>query len=447
MLNFLIHNTPLFYLVQSVWRDEAFSVLLSERSPFWFITKLFDPPFYYILLHYWMKIFGESEIAARSLSLLGLVLSTVVVIYWSEKLFKKHWLSWFFPVFFLLNPTVLYYAFEIRAYSWYVFFTVVSFWAYTEGMWALNIAAVVLGLYTHSYMLIVPFTQAVHYVITHWKTFSVKKPRTIIRDRFLQSLVIMILLFSPWLYQILTNMSQLKQSWYFPVDFHLIKAVLGNLFLGYEGTPGYLWTFSTILSIVLLGTFVFAAMDRKNRIRNGFYFLMIVVPLTVIIGISFIKPLFVNRYVIPVSVAEICMIVFALERIRHATLQKIAAAGALLFVVLFNMWYPTKHAKLDIRNTISQVNVLMGKQDVILAESPLVLFESTYYSSNRSRVYLYNPERIPFPWYVGGIIVSPKQIVADLPPYPIRAFIIKTDGSYEMTYSIDVTIHPKSNTE
>jgi hypothetical protein len=188
-------------------------------------------------------------------------------------------------------------------------------------------------------------------------------------------------------------------------------------------------------------------MDRKNKKRNGFFFLMIVMPLAIIIGISFIKPLFVNRYVIPVTVAQVCMIVFALERIKNATIQKLAAAGALLFVLIFNMWYPAKHAKLDIRNTIFQVNALMGRRDVILANSPLVLFESTYYSRDRSRVYLYNPNRVPFPWYVGGGIVSPKQIVADLPPYPIRAFIINADGSYEMTYSTDIPSHPKLNTK
>jgi mannosyltransferase len=435
MLNFLIHNTPIFYLVQSIWRDEAFSILLSERSPLWFITKIFDPPLYYILLHYWMKIFGESEIATRSLSILGIALATIVIIFWAEKLFKKHWLSWYFPIFFALNPTIVYFAFEVRAYAWYVFFTVVSFYAYVEGMWILNIAAVVLGLYTHSYMIIIPFTQAVHYIVTHWKKFTLKKPSTILGDRFLQSLVIMILLFSPWLYQIAISWGQLKQSWYFPVDFHLIKAVLGNVFLGYEGTPGYLWNYSTILSIILLGIFIYGVFDRKNMKRNSFFFLMIFVPLVIVIGISFIKPLFVNRYVMPVTVAEIFMIVFSLAQIKNKSIQKIAAIIALLFVIIFNMWYPTKHAKLDIRSTIYQVNALLGKHDVILANSPLILFESTYYSRDRSRVFLYNPERIPFPWYVGGSIVSSKQMVSDLPPYPIRAFIIKADGSFEMTYN------------
>jgi len=388
-----------------------------------------------------MKIFGESEIATRSLSILGFALATVVVIYWAEKLFKKHWLSWYFPLFFALNPTIVYYAFEIRAYAWYVFFTVVSFYAYLEGMWILNIAAVVLGLYTHSYMIIVPFTQAVHYIVTHWKKFTLKKPLTIIGDQFLQSLFVMILLFSPWLYQIAISWGQLKQSWYFPVDFHLIKAVLGNLFLGYEGTPGYLWNYSTILSIILLGSFIYGALDRKNKKRNGFFFLMVLVPLVIVIGISFIKPLFVNRYVIPVTVAETFMVVFALERIKNATIQKLMAAIALLFILVFNMWYPMKHAKLNIRNTIFQVNALMGKRDVILADSPLVLFESTYYSRDRSRVFLYNPNNIPFPWYVGGSIVSVKQMVSDLPPYPIRAFIIKADGSYEMSYNTFISKH------
>jgi mannosyltransferase len=441
-MNFLIQHTPLFYLVQSIWRDEAFSILLSERSPLWFITRVFDPPLYYLFLHYWMKIFGEGEIAARSLSILGFTFSTVFVIFWAKKMYKKHWFSWFFPLFFALNPTVLYYAFEIRAYAWYTFFTVISFYAYLEGMWTLNIVAVVLGLYTHSYMLIVPFTQAIHYIITHWKKFTIKKPLTIIGDRFLQSLVIILLLFTPWLYQIYSKMDQLKHSWYFPVDAHLVRAVLGNLFLGYEGTPGYLWNFSTALSLLLFGTFIFSVTGQKTRKRNGFFFLMIFIPLIIILGISFIKPLYVNRYVIPVTVAEVFLIIFALERIKNVTVKKFIAAAALLFVLVFNMWYPTKHAKLDIRTTVAQVNALMGNREIILANSPLIFFESLYYSNDRSRVYLYNPQKYPFPWYVGGIIVSPEQIVADYPSYPIRAFVIQADGAYEIKYNMYVPSGP-----
>src|SRR3989304_2184138 len=170
MWDFLFKSSPLVYLTQSLWRDEAYSFLMAERSiPFIIQKSSFEPPFYYLLLHYWIKIFGSSEIAMRALSLLALTLATIVVIYWAEKLFKKHWLSWFLPVFFFLNPMLLYYGLEVRTYAWYTFFAVLSMFAYSEKKWRLWVLATTVGFYTHSYMIFVPIIQGVHWLLVNLK--------------------------------------------------------------------------------------------------------------------------------------------------------------------------------------------------------------------------------------------------------------------------------------
>ena len=211
------------------------------------------------------------------------------------------------------------------------------------------------------------------------------------------------------------------------------------MFVGYEGTPWFLWSYTAFLSILLLAATILALTNAKTRARNVSFVLMTFVPLIVVIGISFIKPLYVNRYVIPVTIAEVFLVVFAIEAIQNKTMQKILAAAALLFVLGFNAWYPTQHAKLDSRTPLLQINRLMGKHDVLLADSPLIFFESLYYSNDRSRVFWYDPSGAQFPWYVGGILVSPNQIVRTLPPYPIRAFIIHADGTFDVAYRIN---HP-----
>ena len=65
MLNFIFTKTPLFFLTQSFWRDEAFSYFMAKKniSEIIFLTaKDFNPPLYYSILHFWIKIFGGSEI-------------------------------------------------------------------------------------------------------------------------------------------------------------------------------------------------------------------------------------------------------------------------------------------------------------------------------------------------------------------------------------------------
>ena len=133
MFSWLIQHSPLFYLTQSLWRDEAFSILAAQRPLSFIFNNLgVEPPIYYVILHFWIKLFGSGEIAVRSLSFLGFALATVVVIFWAEKLFHKHFLSWYLPVFFFINPMLLYYAFEIRMYGWFMFFAVLSLYGYSE---------------------------------------------------------------------------------------------------------------------------------------------------------------------------------------------------------------------------------------------------------------------------------------------------------------------------
>jgi len=446
MWDFLFHHTPLLYLTQSVWRDEAFSILLSQRSPLYFIPRLvFEPPLYYIMLHIWMKFFGTSEIAARSMSLTGFVLANVVIIFWGEKLFKKHWLSWFLPILFFFNPQLLYYAFEIRAYGWYMFFAVASMFTYWEKRWVLYVLATTLGLYTHTYMVIVPAVQLLHYVLINRKTLWNKA--LFWKDSFLRSLALVIALASPWLIKIIIDLPRLQKSWYFPVDARIIKSALGNIFLGYEGTPADLWQFTARLSLVFIVIALVALSQAQTRARNGFFFLMTFVPLVTILGISLYKPLFVNRYIMPATIAQVFLIALAIELIRNKFLQKIAAATVLVFIIGFNLWYPSRHPKKDIRSTVYEINGLADANDVILTDSPLILFETIYYSNNPSRVFWYNPQETEFPWYIGDIAFSPSQMVHELPPYPIRAYIIHTDATFEVAFNTPMSVKKNSSSK
>lgn len=443
MFNWLLGHSPLLYLTQSIWRDEAFSILAASRPLSFIFQNLgIEPPLYYLILHFWMKLFGTSEIAVRSLSFLGFGFATLIVITWAEKLYKRHWLSWYLPLLFFLNPMLLYYAFEVRTYGWYMFFAVLSFFAYQQKQWKLLIIANVLGFYNHTYMLFVPVSQGVYWLIVNRGKIVRARWRAIVRDPTVRSLFIAFLLMVPWGIRIVQQSVYLTHTWYFPVDIQLVKSVLGNMFVGYEGTPWYLWPFTAYLSLILLCLFVFSLKPSATRRRNLFFFLMVIVPLILVIGVSFIKPLFVNRYLIPVTIAEVFLIVAAIAAMKRKLFQYLTAGCFLLFSIGFNIGYPALHAKVNIRKTFQEVNALRGKQDVVLAQSPLVFFESVYYSSDPKRVYLYNPGNVAFPVYVGSALVSSSQMALTYPPYPMRGFLIHEDGTFDIVYTTSVTIKP-----
>lgn len=428
MLAWLLTHSPLLYFTQSLWRDEVFSIFVAQRPLSFIVSSVgFEPPVYYTLLHFWIKIFGTGEIATRSLSFLGFSLATVVTIVWSEKLFKNRLPRWIVPLLFFFNPMLLYYAFEVRTYGWYMFFAILSMYSYYNKKWFWYVTSSVLAFYTHAYMAVFLAAQAAHWI------FTSKKLRL---DPMIKSTIAIGLLISPWIVKIILDLGRLKDSWYFPVDLHLVKSILGNMFIGYEGTPWYLWPYTAWLSALFLFVTVAALRGRQTKKPALYFAFMCFIPLALTIGISVVKPVFVNRYLIPVTIAEIFLVGLALDLFKKHVVQYFLAAAVIISTLLFNLWYPNKHPKLPIRDTMNEVNVLRARDDVVLAASPLIFFESIYYSNDPDRVFLYNPNGTAFPWYVGDAIVSPDQMVREFPPYPIRAFLIGEDGSFDIVYSL-----------
>lgn len=438
MWNAILTHTPLLYLVQSFWRDEAFSVLAAEQPLRFIVSRLgFEPPVYYTLLHFWVKIFGDSEIAARSLSLVGFVLATCLMVEWGALLFKKHWLALFLPLFFFLNPMLLYYAFEVRTYAWYTLFATLALFSYANKKWRWFIVTATLAFYTHTYFL--PFLAAlgIHWIVSDlWgKRLRIA---TLMKSMQLRAFLAIGVLMSPWLIRVLQQTARLKSSWYYPVNWQLVQSVLGNMFTGYEGTPWYGWAYTRILSVIILVFLGGMLLDKTHRKRNLLIGLFTIIPLGITVGISFVKPLFVNRYLIPVTVGEVLGITLAIAAIRNSLIQKAIAALLLIGVLWVNWWFPPQHPKLPIRDTFEQVNMLMKDNDTVLAADPLIYLETKYYTKDRRRAFFYNPQNGAFPWYVGDALVTPADIVRDFPLYPDRGFLIHADGSFEIVYRTSV---------
>lgn len=440
MLNFLFTHTPLLYLVQSLWRDEAFSILMAQRSLGFMLDKLiFETPLYYMMLHVWVRLFGTSEIATRSLSLLGFTIATIIVIEWASSRFKSKLLALFVPFFFLFNPMLLYYAFEIRTYAWVICFTVITMLAYVEKKWTWYTLGAILAFYTHTYTIFLPVITLIHYLTYNKQLFTKPHLKKITTDPMIRASVLYGAAILPWMVRIGMHAATLAQSWYYPVDTKLITSVVGNLFLGYEGTPWYMWDYTLLLSIAILAMSVYAMIPKKTRWRNSYFFLSMMGPLTIVLGVSLFKPMFVNRYLIYVAAAEVFMIACALESLKHKRLQNILAVLLAVFVFSFNLWYPPQRPKKDIRAVIMQVNALAGEDDLIYAENSLVYFETLYYSTHKNNVFLYNPTGKIIPWYVGDALLAPAIMAREFPTYPKRAYVVRRDGTFYVTYNTLLT--------
>jgi len=121
----------LINLNQSLWLDEAVQAITAKESFSFIFQEIvgdFHPPLYHFLMHFWVRIFGYSEIALRMPSVLFGV-GTVWVVY---KLGKLRGLGVLGAVFLATAPFHIYYSQEARMYSMACFFACLSMYFFIK---------------------------------------------------------------------------------------------------------------------------------------------------------------------------------------------------------------------------------------------------------------------------------------------------------------------------
>ena len=113
---------------QSLWYDEGVSAYLTTLPlpdlTAWTAGDI-QPPLYYYLLWGWARLFGHSEIALRSLSLLFSLLTVPLAWYAGRRLFSDQAGVWA-GLIFAASPLYIWYAQEARNYALLTFLGLLS---------------------------------------------------------------------------------------------------------------------------------------------------------------------------------------------------------------------------------------------------------------------------------------------------------------------------------
>lgn len=115
----------------SYWLDEHYSVLVygiahdSVVDAIRGLTRSIHPPLYQFMLYNWMSIFGDSEVATRSLSNLYVVGATLCLYLTTRRIYGR-WLGVIVALMFTVMFTTTYYALETRSYAQTIFLSSLS---------------------------------------------------------------------------------------------------------------------------------------------------------------------------------------------------------------------------------------------------------------------------------------------------------------------------------
>jgi uncharacterized membrane protein len=195
-------------LGQSFWLDEASQAQMSS----WPISRIwsdrsgdFHPPLFYILAHIWLQ-FGQSEVWLRTLPLLFGLLNIGVVYLLGRKILPKQKTSLFkktvgseeLAAFFLaINPFHIYYSQEFRSYSLLSLLGTMSmYFLFTRNFLWLSLTNATL-IYTHYSSFFIILAQVTY--LLFYKRGDLKP--------FFRNSIISLLLFLPWIPQLLSQLS------------------------------------------------------------------------------------------------------------------------------------------------------------------------------------------------------------------------------------------------
>jgi len=432
MIQYLFTKTPLFFFIQSFWRDEAFSYLLAKKSIGEIIAltaKDFNPPLYYFCLHFWIKIFGHSEIALRSLSLIFFWATIYLVYLFLTDILKfSSKKSFFYLIFFIINPILSYYAFETRMYSMFAFFATLSFFSFYKKNQRLYLISTTLGLFTHYFMLFVVLTQIV-FVLSFFKK---GKDRLIL----LKNSLLTLFFFVPWTIFVVGQRGfHSEPFWIEKIDFQSLINLLGIVYTGYEKSFRFYDDSISRLSYVMIFLLILALFVRKRvnqRQKRLITYLLLwaVFPLALAFSISIFKPLLLPRYLIFSMIGFLILTVFVLEQIQ--IFPRILILIILFLITVHYQKLEIKNRrKADLRSKIREINLLAKKGDYLYVTSELDFHTAQYYFGE-DRVFLYGKSYENIPNFVGKVIIPKAKVINVLPKYPQKAFILNENGTYDI---------------
>lgn len=440
VINFFIRIS--FLSSNSIDLDEPFSLFYSQMSVGEIVRNLVtgnNPPFYEIMLHFWIKLVGMSPFAVRFPSMIFSIATILVVYKIGEKFFNMR-TAVLSSLLLSLSVTHVYFSHEARVYSLFVLLTTYSFLLVLNilrnkvsvfNLISLSIAYILLA-YSHYFGLLVIAFQLFSILI-------IKPSEPNARKRYFLVFSAFILFYIPFISIVISRfwMSAVYGTWITPVSnvhefFYIFKNFSNEDCRNFLFIIILLWAavsvyyskkkqfrlFNTTIAYILVPVFffisysiyfdfplvwkvtsmklfaaffaaiifLFTAIEFFNSRKNESLVIVVVAwfvfPITLLFLISFFIPVFIVRYLVFIMPAFYILIAASVEKLfpdKHSF--SIVSFALLLFMIAtftanpHNGRYSDKLAADVVAESDTETKIVICPNDYYLAFSYYYCFD------------------------------------------------------------------------
>jgi len=385
----------LFLGHQSLWLDEAFSVIIARRDWGQIVASTAQdtmPPLYYFVLRAFLAL-GDSEFAVRLPSALWGVVTIPLLYALGRRLFGEK-VGLVSALLLATNPFHIFYSQEARMYSQLGFFTLLSAFfflrAWQEGRkrdWLGFVLSTVAALYTQNTAVLCLAALGI-FVLLHWRKTREKWRALAI------ALGSVALLFLPWLVYLPGQMARVgTQFWLERPSVKELFDTLSLFLFGHALSPLMaIVALPVELCVVVLPLFLcWWDLQKEEMSREPLSFLLCLfaVPMGSSFLVSQVWPIFLARTFIISAFALLVLLAWGLMRMPRLLAALLIIPGlAVVGLSLYNSYANPVYAKPPMREAAGYLQTHFQAGDTVIHTSDSSYLTFVYYAPELERHFL-----------------------------------------------------------
>ena len=372
---------------ESIWLDEGYSIVYAKLD-FLQVVRVQDdiPPLYYLILHWWIQFFGDSEFSVRFPSVIFGLMSIFMAYKTACYLFNKN-TGILCSLIVSLSVFQIHYSQEARNYSLTALLTLLSMYFFLifltdnrKSILASYILFSALLTYSHVYGWFIIISQNIYIFslfLLSRKTYKIKYKKWILIQ------ISLIIIFAPWIHTFIIRVFDVVPGYTF-LKVPNITRTLFSTFIWFSGSKLLLipfillWMFSIISYEKIRGRIIWrdffsslACYRWQLRFistrENYFLIVWLLTPIILPLIISRIyTPIYTFRYAIGASLAFYVLVANGINNINHKYIRPIIIVIVTILSLITILNYYTKINKEQWRDVANYIDTNAGNEDLLL---------------------------------------------------------------------------------